>query len=130
MEVQKSSKSGKELKVEMPNAFAHSNKVWMKDSFKSWINLSFPSKVGTFLSLQIPHMRQWGSGWIWRCYMFKALLFNSLMSSHVWLPCSSFWISSIFWVLILLGFILVLGNDVDCMFWCSCKNITRFKLKL
>ena len=49
MKVQKSSISSKEIKVKTPVAFAQSNKVWKKRSFNSWIDLSFPSKLRTFL---------------------------------------------------------------------------------
>ena len=47
---QKWSISDKDMKVTTPEAFAHSNKVWRKKSFNSWIDLSSPSKVHVFLS--------------------------------------------------------------------------------
>ena len=45
----------------MPKALVHPNKVWKKDLFISWMRLSFPSKVWAYLSLQIPHIKQWGT---------------------------------------------------------------------
>ena len=53
-------KSCKEVKVGTPEAVAQSNKVWKNNSFKWWIDLSFPSKVCVFLSPHIPHIRQYG----------------------------------------------------------------------
>ena len=44
MKVQKSIISRKEMKLTTFEVFAHSNKVWMKKSFNSWIDLSSPSK--------------------------------------------------------------------------------------
>ena len=60
MKVQQSSMSGRDMKVTEPEAFAHSNKVWRKKIFNSWINLSSPSKVCVFLSLYMTYIRQWG----------------------------------------------------------------------
>ena len=48
MKVQKSRKSGKKLKVKKLDAFGHSNSL-KEGNFKSWIDLSFPSKLGAFL---------------------------------------------------------------------------------
>jgi len=53
MKVQKSSISGKNLKVKTPETFAHSNKVWRRETsthesiFHSfqWCMYSFPSKA-------------------------------------------------------------------------------------
>ena len=58
--VQLSRKPAKELKLKTPKAFVYSSKVWRKDSCKSWVDLSFSSKVRAFLSRHIPHMRQRG----------------------------------------------------------------------
>ena len=54
------SKSDREVKKKTPNAFVHLIKVWKKDIFKSWINISVSSNVLAFFSLQIPHIKQWG----------------------------------------------------------------------
>ena len=56
----KSSMSSRDIKVTKSKAFAHSNKVWRKKSFNSWIHLSSPSKVRVFLSLHMTHIRKWG----------------------------------------------------------------------
>ena len=60
MKVQKSSMSSRDMKVTKLEPFAHSNKVWRKKSFNSWIHLSPPSKVRVFLSLHMTHIRKWG----------------------------------------------------------------------
>ena len=56
----KISMSGRDMKVMKPKAFTHSNEVWRKKSFNSWIHLSSPSKVHVFLSLHMTHIRKWG----------------------------------------------------------------------
>ena len=52
------------MKEKTPEAFAQSRKVKKKKkvkakSFNSWIDLSIPSKVCAFRSLQMSHIRQW-----------------------------------------------------------------------
>ena len=59
MKVQKSNILGREMKVTTPKAFDYSNKVWKKNCYNSWIDLSSPSKVGVFLSLHMARIRQW-----------------------------------------------------------------------
>ena len=56
----KISMSGRDMKVTKTKAFAHSNEVWRKKSFNSWIHLSSPSKVRVFLSLHMTHIKKWG----------------------------------------------------------------------
>ena len=52
------------MKEKTPEALpnhAKSEKIKVKAiSFNSWIDLSIPSKVRAFLSLQMTHIRQWG----------------------------------------------------------------------
>ena len=50
----------RDMKVMKPKAFAHSNEVWRKKSFNSWIHLSSPSKVRVFLSLHMTHISKRG----------------------------------------------------------------------
>ena len=65
------------IKVETPEAFAHSNWVWKKEIFKLLIDLPFPSKVA-FLSLQMPHTRQW-----WIILQITELLFLLKLSDQL-----------------------------------------------
>lgn len=41
-------------------AIVHPSKVQRKASFRSWVELSVPSKIRAFLSPKTPHIRQWG----------------------------------------------------------------------
>ena len=54
-----SSKLDNKEKDKTPEELVHPNWVWKKDIFMSRIELSLPSKVWAFLSLQIPHIKQW-----------------------------------------------------------------------
>ena len=46
--------------METPEAVVHPSKVWKQASFRSWVELSVPSKIRAFLSRQMPHIKQWG----------------------------------------------------------------------
>lgn len=57
MKITKINQISQRIKNKKTRRIVHS-RVWRNSCFKSWIDLSSPSKVQAFLSLQIPHMRQ------------------------------------------------------------------------